>query len=92
MASKAIIITDEMVDRLEKWLNHLDKLSVKYWTKAEEAEKAGDEDTEHHYRMKTDRIDDQQIAALKALDMLGFSWKCDSLNDDGTETLHLILP
>lgn len=91
MSAKAIIITDEQVERLESWINHLDKLSMKYWNKSEEAEKAGDMEAAKKYMRKSYGMDDKQEAALKALDEIGFSWKC-SMNTDGTDSFKLFLP
>ena len=91
MESKAIIITAEMVDRLERWLNHLDKLSMKYWWKSQEAEVAEDDEARKKYLQKSYNMDDKQEAALKALDELGISWKT-TMNEDGTDKYKLILP
>lgn len=91
MSARAIIITDEQVERLERWLNHLDKMSMKYWNKSEEAEKAGDMEAAKKYERKSFNMDAKQDAALKALDGIGIMWKC-SLNEDGTDSYKLILP
>lgn len=91
MSAKAIIITDEQVERLESWLNHLDKASMKYWNKSEEAEKAGDMEDAKKYERKSFNMDAKQGAVLQTLDEIGFSWKC-SLNEDGTDSYKLILP
>ena len=86
-----IIVTDEQIERLERWLNHLDKLSMKYWWKSQEAEVAEDDEARKKYLQKSYNMDDKQEAALKALDELGISWKT-TLNEDGTEKFTLILP
>lgn len=88
---KAIIITEETVGHLERWLNHLDKLSMKYWNKSEEAEKDGDMEAAKKYIRKSYGMDDKQEAALKVLADIGFSWKTTQ-NEDGTDSFKLFLP
>ena len=91
MATKAIIITDEQVEKLETWLNKLDAMSEVFFDLAQEAREAGNHDVEEDFMKKVRRADERQLAILKTLDILGFSWN-HAKNEDGTETLHLILP
>ena len=88
---KAIIITGEMVERLQQRLNHLDKLSVKYWARSEEAEKAGDLETAKRYERKSNVMDEKYMAVLDALSVFGFNWST-TLQDDGTDKILLFVP
>lgn len=86
-----ITIKEEDIERIERQLNHLDKLSVKYWKKSEEAENAGDAAGRVKYIAKSDRIDEKQYGILFCLDALGFTWKTD-LGFDGCDKFTIYQP
>ena len=87
-----ININTEDIERLERQLNHLDKLSARYWKKSEDAEKAGDVEGRVKYMAKSDRIDEKQAGILYALDALGLSWKTELSLFDGAEDYTILLP
>lgn len=86
-----ININEEDIKLIERQLNHLDKLSAKYWKMSEEAENAGDAANRLKYLHKSYETDEKQCGVLCCLDALGFTWKTD-LGFDGCEKFTIYQP